>query len=334
MNFEKGTTIVIPSFNQGDYIEGAIQSCLEQTGEGLKVLISDDGSTDRSVEILERIAGENPRVECVYQESNLGIVGNPGFLLEKATTEFVVRLDADDRLAPTYVERLRAELEKHPDAGVAHCAISEVDQKGNQRRKRRLMRSSGVMNSDSALKKCLGGYPVAANICMFRKEALASVDYMNRSPDLPSQDFALFARLAEKGWSNVYLQEELATYRVWDDEGGNRAKRKLREIKGLIHLFDEVLEPAWKKRAWNLEDLQNSRVKLALGHSEHLATIESGSTEFQNLVGALRQLGNDQQVDRRVRLIEKGYGKVFIIRKKLLTTAKDLVKNVIAKNPR
>jgi len=111
------TTVVIMSHNYGRYLGLAIDSALAQTRPPARIVVVDDASTDGTAEIirpyLDRV--EFHRVEfCSQQRTrNFGLV--------RATTEYVLFLDADDHMAGEMIERLEDALDAHPEARLAYC---------------------------------------------------------------------------------------------------------------------------------------------------------------------------------------------------------------------
>lgn len=105
-------TVFIPVFNREEFIREAIESVLAQTFGDLEVLVVDDGSTDRSVEIVESIPDDRVRVEC--NGENLGIPRTRNRGLELARGEFLAVLDSDDLAHPRRLEAQVAFLDAHP----------------------------------------------------------------------------------------------------------------------------------------------------------------------------------------------------------------------------
>src|SRR5690554_4686932 len=165
-------SVCIPTYNQSLYLEKAIRSVAMQTLTPCEIIVSDDASTDETPEVLDRLSKEISILKIIRQPVNLGISLNVDACLRAASGDFVVRLDSDDILLPAYIERLVALLEKFPKAGYAHAAVREVDQYDNAVKERRLIRESGYHTEADALKAAISGYRVAANIIMFRREAL------------------------------------------------------------------------------------------------------------------------------------------------------------------
>lgn len=88
-------SIVMPVYNVENYLEQAMDSLLNQTMKKFEIIAVDDGSTDQSLEILERYAKKDSRVHVLTQKNQYaGVARNAG--LAKAVGEYVVFLDSDD----------------------------------------------------------------------------------------------------------------------------------------------------------------------------------------------------------------------------------------------
>ena len=107
---------VITSFNQGDMIEEAVRSLWLQTTPPAKIIIVDDGSTDPvSLEVLEKLAAitESPVPVTVIYQSNGGVSAARNTGIRETQTPFVLVLDGDDRLEPTYIEQVSKLIRKN-----------------------------------------------------------------------------------------------------------------------------------------------------------------------------------------------------------------------------
>lgn len=112
-------SVVIPCYNAGDYLEEAVQSALAQTYRDVEVIIVDDGSTDeRTKEILA--AANWPRTTIIRQ-SNAGPSAARNRAVGASRGEFILPLDADDRIHPSYVEKAVAIMRAQPDVGIVYC---------------------------------------------------------------------------------------------------------------------------------------------------------------------------------------------------------------------
>lgn len=112
-------SVVIPVYNVEKYIENCLDSVLNQTLTEIQVICVDDGSTDRSLEILKAYEKKDQRVEILTQENRYaGVARNYG--MEKATGKYIIFLDSDDFFEPEMLEELYNQAEK-TEANICVC---------------------------------------------------------------------------------------------------------------------------------------------------------------------------------------------------------------------
>jgi glycosyltransferase involved in cell wall biosynthesis len=112
-------SICIPTYNGGEYFEACLQSALQQTYQHTEILISDDGSTDGTLAIVEKYQKEQPHIRLV-KNSNPGLVSNWNHCIQKAKGEWIKFLFQDDLLAPACVEKMLVACLAH-DVEVGLC---------------------------------------------------------------------------------------------------------------------------------------------------------------------------------------------------------------------
>lgn len=113
---EESVSIIIPAYNVGEYLEECVRSLLCQTYTNYEVLIIDDGSTDNTYDIGKHLTVESEKVKLIHQENQgVSIARNVG--IQKANGEFFIFVDADDIVAPQYIETL-VECVKKTDMGM------------------------------------------------------------------------------------------------------------------------------------------------------------------------------------------------------------------------
>ena len=124
-------TVVIPLYNTEAYIADALDSVLGQTFQDWECIVVNDGSTDRSVEIVARYAKRDPRIRLVHQPNQgVTVARNTGAAHACPDGEYLFFLDADDMLEPEALERLVAYLEAHPEVGLVGCQFTRIDAQG------------------------------------------------------------------------------------------------------------------------------------------------------------------------------------------------------------
>ena len=92
-------SVILPTYNNGKYIERAVNSVINQEVEELELIVINDGSTDNSAEILEDLAGKHSCIRVITQE-NRGVSAARNAGLDAASGEFVDFLDGDDTFRP------------------------------------------------------------------------------------------------------------------------------------------------------------------------------------------------------------------------------------------
>jgi glycosyltransferase involved in cell wall biosynthesis len=117
-------TIGIPAFNSEKTISAAIESVLQQDYENLELIVSDNFSSDSTLDICEGFKRNDPRVTVIAQSNNIGAVNNFNFLLERANGTYFCWLGSDDKLAPEHIGLSVALLEK--DSELIGCMAQAI----------------------------------------------------------------------------------------------------------------------------------------------------------------------------------------------------------------
>src|SRR6266480_3276045 len=117
-------SIIIPCYNQADFLSEAIESALEQTYTNREVLVVDDGSRDSTPQVAAAYAG----VRYIRQE-NSGVSAARNAGVTQSRGEYLVFLDADDRLLPKALEIGVGSLRQHPTCAFAsgYCRLIAAD---------------------------------------------------------------------------------------------------------------------------------------------------------------------------------------------------------------
>ena len=98
-------SVGIPVFNGEELIEETIQSILNQTFQDFEVIISDNASTDRTLEICKKFSDKDSRIKVFVQENNKGPYWNFNFVLDKAVGDYFVWFAVDDKHKNTFLEK-------------------------------------------------------------------------------------------------------------------------------------------------------------------------------------------------------------------------------------
>lgn len=109
-------SVIIPCYNHGLYLHQAIKSILNQTYRNFEIIIVDDGSDDKeTLGILEKIDIQGVEV---FHKQNGDVASARNYGIRRSCGEYILTLDADDRFAPTFIEKAVNILQKQPKVGM------------------------------------------------------------------------------------------------------------------------------------------------------------------------------------------------------------------------
>ena len=116
--------VVIPSFNYADRVENALESAIGQSyGQLTDIVVVDDGSQDGTKDVVAGYLEKDSRIRYIYQD-NAGVAHARNRGIASVGTKYVCCLDADDRIAPLFIERCIGALEADNSLGVAYTGLS------------------------------------------------------------------------------------------------------------------------------------------------------------------------------------------------------------------
>lgn len=113
-------SIIVPCFKQAEYLSEALDSVLAQTYRNWECVIVDDGSPDNTGTIANEYCKKDIRIKYIYQENKgLATARNTGIF--NSIGEYILPLDADDLIAPTYIEKAMERFGLYPETKLIYC---------------------------------------------------------------------------------------------------------------------------------------------------------------------------------------------------------------------
>lgn len=222
-------------YNAERYLRQTVESILNQTYQDFEFVVINDGSTDRSLAILQNYAAQDKRIRLIHRE-NRGIPATRNELVAQARGELIAVMDADDIAFPDRLALQVAFLLKNPETVWVGGAFDLIDDRG-----RRLTRVEMPQSNDEIQALLVQGstsflHPGA----MIRRSALLKVGGYDEA--LPTaHDLDLWLKLSEVG-KLANLKEPVVQYRIHANSICDRNKeRALNEIQ---IAFDR----AWQRR--------------------------------------------------------------------------------------
>lgn len=219
-------TVLMPVYNGEKYLRKAMESILRQTYTDFEFLIINDGSTDRSVEIIESY--QDSRIRLIHNEKNIKLIATLNKGIELALGEYIARMDCDDISLPDRLAKQVAFMDTHPEIGVCGTWAKVIDENGN------VNRSIKALTGKSIKRLCWRPSPFIHPTIMARTSLLKENRYSEGYPH--AEDYELWLRLSQK--TTFYnLDKFLLLYRV-HDSGITKAKREL-QLANSYRAFNE-----------------------------------------------------------------------------------------------
>lgn len=201
----------------------SLESIQQQSFRDFEFIICDDGSSDRTWEILVQFARTDSRVKLIRNQKNIGLAASLNKCLEIAAGEYIARHDCDDYSAPERIQKQLAYLEQHKDISVLGCQAFLFDENGVWGKEHF---PPSVRNSDF-----LFSSPYKHGAVMFRRDVLKKAGgYRVAKETLRAEDYDLFMTL-----QTFCKGENLEDFLYFFCE--NQAARKRRKYK---YRFDEA----------------------------------------------------------------------------------------------
>ncbi len=185
-------SVCMPVFNAEPYLRLAVESILQQSFTDFEFIIIDDGSTDKSRQILEQYARRDARIRLVSRP-NTGYVTALNEALSMSRAPYLARMDADDVSMPDRFEKQLEYFRNHPDCVLLGSQILMIDPFGSS-----LYRPEHRLNHDEIDAQLLAGvgWAVVHPACMMVREHVTALGGYRMEL---AEDLDLFLRLAERG---------------------------------------------------------------------------------------------------------------------------------------
>ncbi|MBW4452187.1 MAG: glycosyltransferase [Nostoc indistinguendum CM1-VF10] len=247
-------SVIIPAYNAERTILETIKSVQQQTFLDFELTVINDGSTDRTLDLLNTIA--EPRLKVFsYTNGGLSVARNRG--LENATGEFIAFLDADDLWKPDKLELQLSALQNNLAAGVAYSWTCFIDEDGNVLFPHEAVLFQGNVYSQLLLGNFLG----SGSVPLIRRQAIESVGMFN--PLLKSaEDWDYYLRLAAR-WHFVVVPKIQVLYRR---SSGSLSSK----IKPMTEYLLKVHEQAFRSAPPEFQYLKNQSLANIYQNLAHL----------------------------------------------------------------
>lgn len=241
-------SIIVPCYNESAQLQETIASLAEQTYPRFEIIAVNDGSSDRTGEVLDALLGQYPNIlRVVHHAENQGKAMSlrSGTLVAKG--EFIACIDCDAALHPNAIAHLVAPLIMYPRVG-ATTGNPRIRSRQNLLGKIQVGEFSSIIGLIKRAQRVYGRvFTVSGVICAFRRRALHRVGYW--SPFMVTEDIDVSWSLQKDYWTIQYVPNALA----WIDmplTWSGLWKQRLRWAQGGAEVFLKNFTSlfSWRKR--------------------------------------------------------------------------------------
>ena len=255
-------SVVMPAFNHANYIEMGIKSVLGQSYANIQLIVVDDGSTDNTWEIIERLNKDGSFVSIRKKNGGVCSALNRGIC--EADGDFIAVIASDDRFLENKIARqVDFFLDQPENVGLVHSG-AYLDYQNNE----------GLVDITGSYPPAIGScldeiltqkFRIVAPTIIFRKSVYDKVGGFDE--ELEAEDVDFFMRVAQAGYHFAYINEPLVIKTVTDNSAGSNFEK-------LIKVHENILE----KHKENITAEQYASIKMAM--YDHLIILSASSGNY------------------------------------------------------
>lgn len=233
------SSIIIPCYNHGAYVEEALASALAAEDGTTEVVLIDDGSTDpETSKVIDRLANAGHRV---IRQQNQGLAGARNKGIAASTGEFILPLDADNRIRPRFLAEAVSILRARPEVGIVYGDAEYFGERSGRW-------TVGAFDLGRLME-----WNYIDACAVYRRKIWEQVGgYDAHMPVMGLEDWDFWLGAAENSWQFHYIPEVCFDYRVMGGSMISRTRGREAEIEQYIARKHGVLfRKAWKElKAW------------------------------------------------------------------------------------
>ncbi len=237
-------SVIMPVYNAQKYIVGAIESVLIQTFKEFELIIINDASTDKTLDIIRSFAKKDSRIKVFSNDVIINIARSLNKGISLASSNIIARMDSDDIALSNRLELQYKLINSSRNIAVVGANVVIIDEKGVKTATR------SYPDSSKELKNCLFKYsPFAHPVVCFRKNLFEEVGQYNPEYS-PTEDLDLWFRLGRK-YEFGSIKEPLLKYRIYEKSSSHKAIKDL-EILVFKIRFDAIIKYGYRPNLYDI----------------------------------------------------------------------------------
>jgi glycosyltransferase involved in cell wall biosynthesis len=240
-------SVIIPAYNTERYLGETLESLLAQTYPHFEVMIVNDGSTDRTLEIAHQYAVKDPRIHVVSQlNQGISLTRNRG--IEETTGELIAFLDADDRWVPEKLATHALHFATMPQLGMSFAKVAYISANGSNTGQKSNSKLTNFCHQDFYLEN----HAITPSNVVIRRSVLKSVGAFNPEFSNGLEDQELFVRLLCFGITVEGLETILTDYRIREESMSanlNKMTQAWQQFNNCVEAYAPDLVQSYSDRA-------------------------------------------------------------------------------------
>lgn len=218
----------MPAYNCDKYITYSIKSVLDQTYDNWELLICDDGSNDKTLDIVQNYVYDDCRIKLFTNETNLGVSASRNKLLENASGEWIAFLDSDDIWATNKLE-IQINSAHINKVDFLFTGVSYINEKGE------FYKGKFLIPNVVSYEKLRLQNVISCSSVLIKKSLIEDLKFGN---DSIHEDFAMWLSILKQKKINAYgINESLLTYRITkNSKSGNKINTLKKNYKMFRYL--------------------------------------------------------------------------------------------------
>lgn len=294
MNNNPLVSVVVTCYNHEKYIAECLKSIFSQTYTNIQLIIMNDGSTDKSGEIIESLISQSPYVNTqYYYQKNSGICVARNNSFKHVSGKFLLFVDSDNYLDNNYIELMVIAAEKN-NADLIYTDLRNVDTKELYLEAQQFELQSFL--TSNYIDSC----------SLIRKDILKNAKYdlyLNRKK-LEDYDFFLNLILNNKA-KPLYISGTKLNYRVLSDSLSRKTSEKyyfevyLYVLNKYLKNYEKEVMTAIKANIFNLEDRLTDLINHLGDVTTYVHNLEDRGNSLQNTLSQTQQLKNQLESQKR-----------------------------------
>jgi glycosyltransferase involved in cell wall biosynthesis len=256
MSHNNGISIGMPIYNGEKFLEKKLKSIISQTYSNFELIISDNGSTDKTSSICLKYQKEDDRIKYFRHEKNRGITWNFNFVLKKSKKEFFIFSSVDDVISNNFLEKNFNVLQSNPKIAVSiskietYNSINQLDKssKNLTKKLKQKIRPTNTISINGTYENKVREY-LKKSTCqviygLFRKNSIKEIKFES----FIGNDWAVFLDILKTG--DLYVIDEIMMYEYESGATGNGIinSQKHYNPKSIEKIFPWIPFTKW---CWN-----------------------------------------------------------------------------------